>query len=177
MMVRTGRSRFEKTKSKGGYVSIFIILASITYGAVCYLGFYYPFKSQCAGYLGRAANATNISIASTEMEKALKYIEDNDLKSGSTAIFFEYPKHDIEYWYNNLKSTYDELNNVDISKITNLESSNMLLKLREVVLNEEGGVTYPPYVYFYPYHVVMIVFLWVLGFVGVASVLILVEKD
>lgn len=91
-------------------------------------------KQNCTGYLERAANSNTVEIAMIELEKAIKYLEENNLTTGYTSIFYRTPDEDIGFWYNNLKSSYEELSKVD-SNTTALEKSNLLMKLRETLMN------------------------------------------
>ncbi len=57
------------------------------------------FDRGCEGHLKRAADANTIAVAIPEVDKALKYIEDNDLTEGYTSILYNTPDEDIGYWY------------------------------------------------------------------------------
>ena len=47
-------------------------------------------------------------------------------------------------WYENLKSAQKQLQDmIKEGNYTELEVSNMLMKLRETLLNEDGGLTHP----------------------------------
>jgi hypothetical protein len=82
---------------------------------------------------------------------ALSYIEENKWTNGWTYIFIKSPSTDLGFWYNNLRASRDELKALpNIS--TQLERSNMLMKLRESII-EHGGkdsIRYPDHLPFYP---------------------------
>ena len=113
------------------------------------------FEQNCRGYLKRAADANTVVRARDELEKAIKFMDSNDLTKGSTHIFYVTPDCDVEYWYGNIKDSYDELVEFP-SDADHLTTSNQLMKLRETLLDDAGGeqggveVTCPPRIEFYP---------------------------
>lgn len=103
------------------------------------------FGIDCEGYLKRAADANTIELASAQLDIALKYLEKNQLTNGYTSILYKTPDEDIGFWYNNLKSSYQELQKVT-DQTSQLEKTNILMKLRETLLdNNQNGtsITYP----------------------------------
>lgn len=121
------------------------------------------FKQNCEGHLKRAADSNTIELAEAELDKALKYMEATNLTSGSTAVLFNLPEHDIEFWYTNIKTSYDELAALP-DTASSLEKSNMLLKLRETLLDHDKDgdeVTLPPRIGKYPNHILMYVLGWI----------------
>lgn len=94
-------------------------------------------KQNCTGYLGRASNANTVETAEKELSKAIKYLEVNNLTKGYTSVLWQTPDEDIEFWYNNLKESQQELLKVT-DKTSSLEKSNILLKLRETLIDNEG---------------------------------------
>ena len=129
------------------------------------------FEAECSDYLGRAANATNIDIASKELDKALWYIEQNGLTEGFTSVVYNTPDEDLGFWYQNIKAANAELKSMPDS-ITNLEESNMLLKLRETLMDsgkDGGSITIPAGASRYPnnaWFVYSTMILLVLAFAG-----------
>jgi hypothetical protein len=128
------------------------------------------FSANCGDYLELSADATNIKIAEKHLTKAIEYLEENNLTSGYTKIFVYYPKNDIGLWYENLKETQTELRAMlEKEEITELEESNMLMKLRETTLDNEGYVTHPDGISLHPNYTVMfwlnmtLWLLWILG--------------
>ena len=101
------------------------------------------FDAACGDYLKLAADANTIDVAEKHLTTAIEYLESNDLTSGYTKIFIYKPANDIGLWYENLKTAQNQLQNMQQTEYTELEESNMLMKLRETLLNEGGGLTHP----------------------------------
>ena len=101
------------------------------------------FTSACGNYLSLAADANSIDVAERHLGTAMKYIEENNLTSGYTKIFVYYPKNDFGLWYENLKTAHDQLQEMQKTGYNELEQSNMLMKLRETLLHNEGSITHP----------------------------------
>jgi hypothetical protein len=101
------------------------------------------FDAACGDYLMLAADANTIDVAEKHLTTAIEYLESNDLTSGYTKIFVYKPINDIGLWYENLKTAQNQLRNMQQTEYTELEASNMLMKLRETLLNEGGGLTHP----------------------------------
>jgi len=133
------------------------VLGIITLFSISFLNSVH-FDQNCGGYLKRAADANTIELAKGELKKALDYIEENDLKEGNTAVFWNRPENDLEFWYNNIKSSYDELLTLNDST-SGLEKSNMLIKLRETLIDHSSksgdSVTLPPRIKNYPSHFII----------------------
>lgn len=108
-------------------------------------------NAECIGYLEMAADANSVELAEKHLSKAIKYLEENNLKHGSTGIIFHTPGNNIEFWYENLKSAQIQLQ--EFESESELEESNILMKLRETLLDEKGEVTCPNMISFYPNHV------------------------
>jgi len=119
------------------------------------------YEQDCGGYLKRAADANTIELADKELTKAVTYIEGNGLTSGYTSVIYRTPDEDLGFWYSNLKASQKELQEID-SEATQLERTNVLMKLRETLLDDgESGqsVTQPDGISVYPNNAV----LWFLG--------------
>lgn len=101
------------------------------------------FDANCGDYLRLAADANDIEVAEKHLTKAITYMEENDLTSGYTKIFVYKPVNDFGLWYENLKTAQTQLQEMKASEYTELEESNMLMKLRETLLTEEGCLTHP----------------------------------
>jgi len=115
------------------------------------------FKQNCSGRLERAANANTVELAVKELDAAIKYAEAKGYTSGYTSVIYRTPDEDVEYWYNNLCASRQELLNLPDSSST-LEKTNTLMKLRETLTDTgENGthVIYPDGLPFYPNN-----FLW-----------------
>lgn len=100
--------------------------------------------------LVRASNAATVETASIELNKAIKYLEVNDMTTGSTHVLYATPASDLGYFYDNLKSSAIELEKVSGDKGTQLDKSNALLRFHEVVLTATGEIDSPSYIDLYP---------------------------
>lgn len=122
------------------------------------------FDFACTAYLKRAANANTIELAKTELGKAIEYAKTNKLTKGTVSIFLKNPANDIGFWYKNMKSAYEELDNLN-DDATALEKTNVLMKLRESLTdNDSSGSTNvitPEGITVYPNN--MIYFIWGMG--------------
>lgn len=102
----------------------------------------------CYSYLKRAADANTIEMAKPQLDKAIKYLEDHNLTTGIVSIFLKNPANDIDYFYQNLVASRNELEQVK-PDASQLEKSNVLIKLRETLL-DTGIVTHPCGLAIYP---------------------------
>jgi hypothetical protein len=133
------------------------------------LGIYIPYivkninlKQDCVGYLERASNANTIEMAAVELKTALDYIEENKLTEDHTSVLWETPDEDMGFWYKNLKASYNELITLS-ADATPLEKSNMLMKLRETLLEDSGDggqVIYPDGLSRYPNNLMWGILMW-----------------
>ena len=82
------------------YLSIMVFFSSLGYGVYKDI----QFDIQCKGYLELAANANSIELAKSNLDKAIQYIEKNQLTSGNSAIFIKSPSYNITLWYANVKT-------------------------------------------------------------------------
>lgn len=113
------------------------------------------FDQNCGQYLKRAADANSIEMAKEELGIAISYAEANNLTQGTVSIFLHQPKNDVGYWYRNMKTAYEELENVP-EDTSLMEKTNILMKLRETLTDEgENGieVTIPNGISIYPNNV------------------------
>jgi len=112
------------------------------------------FSLDCNQYLKRASDANTVELAKSNISQAIRYLEKHDLTNGVVSIFFRQPGNDIGFWYVNLKSSLEELNKVN-EQTTQLERTNLLMKLRETLLDQgkEGeSVTCPEGISVYPHN-------------------------
>ncbi len=93
-------------------------------------------KQNVTGYLKRAADANTVKIAQGEISKVLTYLEQEEMTEGYTSIFWKTPNEDIGFWYRNLKASLQELKQVENG--STLEKTNVLLKLRETLMDGGG---------------------------------------
>jgi hypothetical protein len=125
----------------------------------------------CVGHLQRASYTNDINVAKDELQVAIGYAERHGLTSGYTSLMWNTPDEDVAFWYTNLKNSYKDLQSV-APDASNMEKSNMLLKLKESLVHhgKEGDkIIYPEGLEIYPYNKVyafwgLISFIWgVLG--------------
>lgn len=109
---------------------------------------YVNFNRYCVNYLERAANAGTIDNAVQNMDKAIEYLKKEHKTEGYTSILYRTPNEDIGYWYKNLCDTTASLKSLS-SESTELERSNSLMKLREVV-SDKGEIVCPPGLSLFP---------------------------
>jgi hypothetical protein len=110
------------------------------------------FTRDCGGHLKRAADANTVPLAAQELETAIDYIERHGLTHGYTSVLYQTPDEDLGFWYQNLNGSLEELRGLT-PQATELERSNVLLKLRETLLDHtEGGekVTAPQGIGIFP---------------------------
>lgn len=117
------------------------------------------FGINCGGRIKRAADSNTIELAKKEMQVVVLYLEDNDMTKGYTSILYKTPDEDVGFWYENLKSALDELEKVKPS-ISQLEKSNLLMKLRETLLDEDASVTLPMGISIFPNNVAYCMWGW-----------------
>lgn len=112
------------------------------------------FDIHCEGHLKRAADANTIHLAAKELQIAVDYMEDNKLIGGYTSVIYRTPDEDVGFWYDNITSALIELNSVN-EDATQLERSNLLMKLRETLLDDSKAgydVTSPAGIEVFPYN-------------------------
>lgn len=109
------------------------------------------FDRNCEGYLKRAADANTVALAIENLEVSVDYAERSGLTSGYTSIVYATPDEDMGFWYQNLKASLEELRAVE-PETPQLERTNILMKLRETLLDEGKGVsvTVPSGITVYP---------------------------
>lgn len=110
------------------------------------------FSRNCEGYLKRAGDANTVALAEDQLTIALEYIEKRELTSGNSSLLWQVPRNDLGFWYQNLNSSLEELRGVP-AEATQLERSNVLMKLRETLLDDTSSglvVTHPRNISIYP---------------------------
>lgn len=131
---------------------VIMILFGIIVPTVCVVKSI-QFNQQCAGYLKQAADANTAELALERLNRAIDYVEKNDLTDGYTSVLWKTEDENVGYWYQNLKACQSELENcLDASQ---LEQSNVLMKVRESLTDngEKGTVlTVPPGISRYPFN-------------------------
>ena len=131
----------------------------------------YQFSVGCGQYLQRAATANSISLASSNLDNAISYLESRNLTSGQVSIFLKQPMNDITYWYSNLKSAQTELKNMK-PDATQLEVSNELMKIKETLMTSDSRgekLITPEGIEIYPYNALLF---WISAISGILAVVL-----
>jgi len=149
--------RTEKKKRYANGAHLFLVGLAAVIAIVAVIGVMEIFFSKdCSGYLKRAADANTVERAKGEMDIALDYLETHKLTAGYTSVIYNTPDEDIDFWYTNLKEATAELDAVSKNPTTTaLERSNVLMKLRETLLDTKGSgdkLTVPDGLSRYPYN-------------------------
>ncbi len=111
------------------------------------------FEWNCEAYLKRAADCSTIKQCGKELDLALRYMEANDLTSGNTGVFFKTPADDVGFWYSNIRGSRAAVADLESKdSVSALECSNVLMRVRETILDEDKhtSVTLPSSIAFYP---------------------------
>ncbi len=111
------------------------------------------FNQECSGYLKQAADANTVELAIERIDHAIGYIEAHDLTSGYTSVLYNTEDENIGFWYNNIKACQKELKGC--ANGTQLEKSNVLMKVRESLTDEDKDgtvLTIPDGIYKYPHN-------------------------
>ncbi len=118
---------------------------------------YVSFDIYCTGRLKRAADANTVELAKEELTAATSYLESRKMTTGYTSVIYQTPDEDVGFWYKNLKASLEELQKV-APNATPLEKSNLLIKLRETILDHHGSesVTEPEGISRFPFNSVII---------------------
>jgi len=139
---------------------------------------YINFGIECSGRMKRAADANSIELAKTEMQQVVKYLEDNKMTSGyTTALLWKPPSEDVGFFFRNMKESLDELEKMS-PDATPLERSNMLMKLRETLLDsgQSTSVTYPNGLEIFPNNTGYAIFGCLSSVLAVVGVVIFVKS-
>jgi len=135
------------------------------------------FDQNCGGYLKQTADANTPEIALERITLALDYIEAHDLTTGYTSILYRTEDENVEFWYKNIKACKAELENCLDG--TQLEKSNVLMKVRESLTdNDSNGtsLTIPTGISRHPYNVLWAWIMWPLTTFLIISTLIFFIK-
>ena len=125
------------------------------------------FKQDCAGYLKQAADANTAAIALDRITKALDYIERNRLTESYTSVLWTTEDDNIGFWYENIKACKSELE--ACLKSSQLEQTNVLMKVRESLMDGEG-LTIPAGISRYPNNSVWMIFGWISAFLIIGGI-------
>jgi len=152
-------------------IVIFVVLIGL-YGMMVFRDITYT--QNCGGYLKRAADANTVELAKKSLGTAIEYAKDHNLTKGYTSIIYKTPDEDIGFWFTNLSASLEELKNISPGA-SKLEKTNVLMKLRETLLdNDKDGtsITEPEGISLYPHNKTFFwlqIILWILfGIIFVA---------
>lgn len=109
------------------------------------------FKQNCSGYLKQAADANSTELALQRINMAISYIERESLTDGYTSVLWQTEDENIRFWYENIIACRNELDGC--GKASQLEKSNVLMKVRESLTDNDHGdtvLTIPAGIYKYP---------------------------
>lgn len=131
-----------------------------------------------SGHLLRASSASTTEAANEELITALTEVERRNLTTGSTHLFWPTPATDIGYWYRNLKAAQAELASLP-EETSNLERTNILLKLRETIMthSEKPHVLIPEAIYVYPNRLGYFLWCTVFGIVMAVTAVLVTPDD
>lgn len=144
------------------------VIGFLSFVAVSIVSIYlwYDFKSECGDYLKLAGDAPTVEKASEFLNNAVGYIEHEGITSGNSAFIFHTPANDVGVWYGQLKGAQETVDRIVKNGGTQLEKDNVLMKIREVVLDQgESGVhvTKPVRITWYPNQWLMCIW-WIVTF-------------
>lgn len=124
------------------------------------------FDIEVGGHLKRAADANTIELARIEMETVIAYVQKNEFTNGYTSVLWRTPDEDVGFWYRNLNASLAELHQVK-ENATQLEKSNVLMKLRETLVDHGQNltVTVPPGISIFPNNTFYAMWGWLSGLV------------
>lgn len=100
--------------------------------------------------LKRAADANTVEIAEREVDAVVRELERRRITHGYTSIVYNTPDEDVGFWFRNLRASREELRRVR-PDATQLERSNVLMKLRETLL-DGTSVTQPSGIAMFPHN-------------------------
>ena len=123
-------------KAFAGVLLILVFLAWVAFRIVNVI----TFGIDCEGHIKRAADANTVELATQEMRTVVSYLKSHGMTSGYTSVTYRTPDEDVGFWYQNLESSLKELEMVS-PQASQLEKSNLLMKLRETLLDEGQGVS------------------------------------
>jgi len=129
----------------------------------------------CGGHIKRAADANTVELATQEMKTVVNYLEAKGMTNGYTSVLYRTPDADIGFWYQNLKASLGELEKVT-PQTTQLERSNILIKLRETLLDQGVSVTNPGGISIYPNNVAYAWFGWLGLMAAIAGIVLLLKE-
>lgn len=161
---------------KKGLCVLFILLFCVWAGIRIVAAI--QFDRNCGGYLKRAADANTVELAKKQLKVSLDYMEREGLTTGYTSVLYRTPDEDVGFWYTNIKSSLTELEQMN-PNATQLERSNLLMKLRETLLDEgkNTSITVPSGISIYPNNVAMAFLGWLSAILAVVGIVVVIPWD
>jgi hypothetical protein len=137
------------------------------------------FNVDCGEHIKRAADANTVDLAIQELKVVITYLDENKMTSGYTSTFYNSPLEDVGYWYTNLNASLGELRKVT-PDTPQLVRSNLLLKLRETLLDHTGSgesATMPSGISIFPSNVEFALWGWVSGVLAIIGFVLWNKSD
>jgi len=141
-----------------GFLCALSLLAFLIWGG-CATYNAVQFDIHCGDYLKRAANSNTIELAHQNLQVAVDYAQQNGLTHGNTGAVWQTPQMDVGFWYQNLTASLSELETVKPTA-SQLEKSNVLMKLRETLLDGDS-LTVPEGISVFPHNTLFFWWAWV----------------
>lgn len=146
--------------SKIFYVLFFICVISLFFSIAIPINRQSIFDKCFVNHVKRGIDSLNLDIAKKELDKAIKYLNDNNLTNGSTSIFSGDSENDLESYYNWIKEVYKYIKYFP-SNASKVER----LKYFKELENIESTINIPKGMAMYPYN--KLFFIWImLSFIG-----------
>ncbi len=146
-----------KNRNTINAVNVFLSLICLSISFVIiipYIKKSIEFKQNCSSYLKGAADANSVDLALDRIQPAIEYLEAKNKTSGYSHFLIRTESSNIGFWYKNLVSARNNLIKAsENSEMALLEESNVLMKLRETILDESQGaslVTVPSNIVLFP---------------------------
>jgi hypothetical protein len=131
-----------------------VLVVPFTLWGIFSLTNHFSYQKNCGGRLKLAADANTVELAKQELRKAVIWLEETGKTEGNSSFIIDVPANDVGFWYKNLKSSLEELEKVT-PETSQLERTNLLMKLRETLLDHSGQggtvVTEPAGITVYPH--------------------------
>lgn len=131
---------------------IFAIVGIVMIGAAFFKTI--EFKQQFTSYVKGAADANSVELALDRLDPAIAFLEETNRTEGYSHIIIRTESANVGFWYDNLVSARNDIQKaVENEDLTQLEESNVLMKLRETLIDDSSDspkITSPDHIVFYP---------------------------
>jgi len=143
----------------GTIILIALIVITITFLSFRIFSFV-NFNANCANYLRVATNAGTIENATYNADIAINFLKNHNLDSGFTSTLYKTQDENLEYFFKNLTDTVTSMKNLP-QNASELEKSNVLLKFREVLL-DNNSLSIPTGISIFPFNIHCAILGWML---------------